>query len=80
MSLKSVEGAPSEQLRGDILHACSLESDVLDGVMGAVMKFVGGGQDTERLLQALGELSSAHGLSPALLKYSARGLVHISLC
>lgn len=78
MSLKSIEGTPSEQLRGDISHACSLEASVLEGVMGAVMKFVGGGQDTERLLASLSALSSEHGLSPALLKFSARGLVHIS--
>lgn len=78
MSLRSIEGTPSEQFRSDISHASSLEDAVLIRVMEEAMKFISSGQDLEKLIAALGEVSSEHGVNATLLKYSARGLVHIS--
>lgn len=79
MSLRCIEGAPSEQFRSDISHASSLEDGVLQKVMEASMKFVSSGQEVERLISALAEISSEEGISGALLKHSSRGLVHISM-
>lgn len=78
MSLRSIEGTPSEQFRSDVSHASSLEDAVVRRVLEEAMKFISTGQDLDRLIAALGEVSSEHGVNATLLKHSARGLVHIS--
>lgn len=78
MSLKSIEGTPTEQFRSDINHATSLDDSILQKVMQVAMKFVSSVQETDSLIKSLADLASEHGVNATLLKYSARGLVHIS--
>ena len=79
MSLRFLDGTPGEQLRSDLSHAASLDDQVLLQVFQIVMEFVSGNQDTDKLLSSLAELSKEQQVNPNLLKFSARGLVHISL-
>lgn len=79
MSLRFLEGALGEQLRSDLSHATTLEELVLYELMQVTMSFVASGQDLDKLLASVAELSQQHGVNPTLLKYSARALVHISL-